>query len=283
MKIQKILLFANWDHPAVAPHIESLGNWVKAHQIDLLFAKALDESAKVSADLAVTLGGDGTFLKCARYLAPLNIPLLGFHIGGLGFLPQATAEELSAVLDQLLSGRFTIEERPRLGGDFVASENSTRQEFSALNEVVVSHARPDRFTDVELWCGSELIATYPGDGVILATPTGSTAYSLSAGGPIAEPRLPILIVTPLASHQLAIRPLILDAHRSLRLVARFPSQVMVDGERFGSLQPGAEIHIRPSPFKTRLVILQKAPSFFARLAQKLNWSQIPYRKNPPLR
>lgn len=283
MKIQKILLFANWDHPAVAPHIDSLRNWVKAHQIDLLFSNTLDESAKISADLAVTLGGDGTFLKAARYLAPLSIPLLGFHMGGLGFLPQATAEELSAVLEQVWGGRFTIEERSRLGGDFVTSENSTRQELSALNEVVVSHARSDRFSDIELWCGSELIATYPGDGVIIATPTGSTAYSLSAGGPIAEPGLPILLVTPLASHQLAIRPLILEGHRPLRLVARFPAQVMVDGERFGSLQPGAEIYLRPSPFKTRLVILKDVPSFFARLAQKLNWSQIPYRKNPPVR
>ncbi|MBI3460465.1 NAD(+)/NADH kinase [Candidatus Acetothermia bacterium] len=238
---------------------------------------------KVSADLAVSIGGDGTFLKAARYAAPLQIPLLGFNTGALGFLPQTTAEELTVVLQRVLEGQFTIEERSRLGGEFVNAENSARQEFSALNEVVVSHVRPDRFTDIELWCGSELIASYPGDGVILATPTGSTAYSLSAGGPIAEPELPILLVTPLASHQLAIRPLILDGHRPLRLVARFPAQVMVDGERFGSLQPGAEVHIRSSPFKTRLVILKSAPSFFARLAQKLNWSQIPYRKNPPVR
>ena len=283
MKLEKILLFANWDHPAVLPHIDSLKEWAKAQQIDLSYSNTLDESAKALADLAVTVGGDGTFLKAARYAASLKIPLLGFHIGGLGFLPQATAEELNVVMGQVQGGQFTIEERFRLGGDFVNSENSARLEFSALNEVVVSHARPDRFTDIELWCGSELVSTYPGDGVIIATPTGSTAYSLSAGGPIAEPGLPILLVTPLASHQLAIRPLILEGHRPLRLVARFPSQVMADGERFGSLQPGAEVHICASPFKTRLVILQNSSSFFARLAKRLNWSQIPYRKNPPRR
>ena len=280
MKIQKILLFANWAHPAVTPHIDALRKWATAHQIDLLYSNIVDAPTTVAADLTVSLGGDGTFLKAARYADSLQIPLLGFHIGGLGFLPQATAEDLSVVMEQVRGGHFTIEERFRLGGNFMNSENSARLEFSALNEVVVSHARSDRFTDIELWCDFELIATYPGDGVIIATPTGSTAYSLSAGGSIAEPQLPILLVTPLASHQLAIRPLILDARRTLRLVARFPSQVMVDGERLGSLHPGAEVHLRPSPSPTRLVQLKNAPSFFARLAQKLHWSQIPYRKNP---
>ncbi len=283
MKTATILLFANFDHPTVAPHVRMIEAWATRHQITLQICRLLEEPPACMPDLILTIGGDGTFLKAARYAAPLEKPIMGFHIGGLGFLPQALAEDLEFALAEILKEDWTLENRFRLSGDFDDGETGAKIEFSALNEIVVSHSRPDRFTDIELWREETLLASYPGDGVIIATPTGSTAYSLSAGGPIAEPGLPVFIVTPLASHQLAIRPLVLAAEKSLRLSARFPAQVMVDGERVGALAPGSLVHIRKSALMTKVVLLPSHLEFFERLRQKLGWSQVLYRKNRPMR
>jgi NAD+ kinase len=279
MKIGTVLLFANFDHPTVAAHARTIESWAARHKIALKICRLLEEPPSCTPDLILTIGGDGTFLKAARYAALLNTPLMGFHIGGLGFLPQALAEDAESALDELQKANWQTERRFRIGGNFNDGETGKKIEFSALNEMVVSHSRPDRFTDIELWREKTLLASYPGDGVIVATPTGSTAYSLSAGGPIAEPGLPVFVVTPLASHQLAIRPLVLSAEKALRLTARFPAQVMVDGERVGALAPNSQVEVYKSPLETRFVVLSNRLEFFDRLRKKLGWSQVLYRKN----
>jgi NAD+ kinase len=280
MTIHQLFVIANVTNAAVVPHLEKLRQWAAARQLHLYVSHTREEVIRPEADLAVALGGDGTFLRAARRVAPLGTPLIGFHIGGLGFLPQLPVNELEPALGEVLAGRFEIAERFRLGGDFLDSEGSIRRECSALNEIVV-HPRTGRFTDCELWCGAQFVAAYPGDGVIVATPSGSTAYSLSAGGPVVEPSLPVILVTPIASHQLAVRPILLGMHPPLRLVARLGAQVIVDGEPMGSLPPGGALHLGKHSFPTRLVVLKNQPSFFERLAQKLNWSQLPYRKAAP--
>ncbi len=196
-------------------------------------------------------------------------------------MPQSLIADLPAALEEILAGRARIEERLRLAGEFIEGETKEHRVFSALNEVVVSHSRPDRFTDLELWCDDHLVASYPGDGLIVSTPTGSTAYSLSAGGPIAEPTLSLVIASPLASHQLAIRPLLLEATHRFKIIARFPAQVMVDGESLGSLQPEGIVSLQKSNCPTRFIVLDNHLNFFDRLANKLNWAQISYRKIRP--
>jgi NAD+ kinase len=281
MNISKVLVFAHLDHPSLTPYLRLLEAWRQTHHIQLQMSRLSEPLPPSDPDLIVAIGGDGTFLKAARYAAPKKIPLMGFHIGGLGFLPQSLIGDLPTALEAILAGRAQIEERLRLAGEFIEGETKELRVFTALNEVVVSHSRPDRFTDLELWCDDQLVGSYPGDGLIVSTPTGSTAYSLSAGGPVAQPTLSLFIVTPLASHQLAIRPLILDASRRIKIIARFSAQVMVDGESLGSLQPGGIVSVQKSNCPTRIIILDNHSSFFDRLANKLNWAQISYRKIRP--
>jgi len=261
--------------PGAAGAVASLRQWAKARDLPLEvvplrapFPQEPDEEW-----LAVSLGGDGTFLHCAYRVASRGTPVLGVNLGSLGFLTQTSAEELLPALDRVLGGRFRIEERLRLR---VRVEGQDR-DWSALNEVVLARRDVDDFTEVELRWGEEEIGSYPGDGVIVATPSGSTAYSLAAHGPVLHPSAEGMLITPLNVHTLTLRPLVLPANAPLRAEMRYPGWLLVDGMKEAELAPGDRVQIDRSPYPTRLVVLEGQRGFFPLLREKLGWGQGPVR------
>lgn len=270
-----ILVVVYEGRPGAAEAVASLRGWARARDLPLEvvplrapFPKEPDEEW-----LAVSLGGDGTFLHCAYRVAPRGTPVLGVNLGSLGFLTQTSARELLPALDGVLAGRFRLEERMRL------RVSLGEREWSALNEIVLARRDVDDFTEVALRGEGDdgEIGSYPGDGVIVATPSGSTAYSLAAHGPVLHPSVEGVLVTPLNVHTLTLRPLVLPASAGLRAEMRYPGWLLVDGRKEAELSPGDRLRIDRSPHPTRLVVLEGRPSFFALLRGKLGWGRGPVR------
>ncbi len=268
-KLRKLLILANYAKPGVLPLLEELERWAegKGLEVEVVEAHSSRELRPGLGTLALTLGGDGTFLRGAGRLLGQGVPILGVNLGSLGFLTQVSSEELPGALERLLRGDYRIEERMMLAA------RAKGQEFFALNDLVVTHPRIEEFIRVELFVDGELVADYPGDGLILSTPTGSTAYSLAVGGPIVDPRMELILVTPLSAHKLGLRPLILPPEAELRLVAKTAAALLVDGDRAGELEPGEELHIRRAPHTTKLVLVEPQVGFFELLERKLGWAR----------
>lgn len=264
--MRKILVVANFGKPQSEPPLERLRAWATQRGVALTVRAGIDTSPIIERDIdiVVTLGGDGTLLKGARCAAELDVPVLGVNLGSLGFLTPVAVTELESALDRIIAGDFSIENRMRLEAELRAVTKT----FSALNEIGLVHAELARRTEIELFLGEAAIGRYPGDGVLIATPTGSTAYALSAGGPIIEPTMECLLVMPLAPHRLGLRPLILPAERELIALAKRPAQALADGDSMGLLTAEATVIIRKSPCPTRLIHL--APDFLATL-RRLHW------------
>ncbi len=221
--------------------------------------------AKGVPDLVVTVGGDGTFLRTASALYPQEIPLFPVLLGGVGFLSACRAEELEAGLSEILAGRAKVERRARLlgqGPGFSAT---------ALNEFALVGTAQKRFVELRVRVGEEELGQFGGDGLVVATPTGSTAYALAAGGPILLPALPVLLLVPLCPHRLGLRPVVIPDSLVVEVEARRTALVVADGESVGLLSPGGKILIRRAPKDTLLVRLPQTPSLFARLREKLGW------------
>jgi NAD+ kinase len=214
-------------------------------------------------DLIITLGGDGTLLGAARRAAGLNIPLLGVNMGHLGFLTDLEAEELYSGLEKLLRGEYQIEERCMLRVE-LWRHGETIAGFYALNDVAITRGALSRLVTMETYVDDEYLTTYRADGIIVASPTGSTAYSLSAGGPIVDPQVRALIVTPICPHTLQARPFILSDHLVVRILLRSNlSDVMltVDGQIGYPLQQKDQIVVSRAHIHANLIKLRKR-SFF---------------------
>jgi len=250
MKLQKILVIANLAKPQSEIAVERLRVWAAAKDISILVRAGIDSSPlnERDFDLVVTLGGDGTFLKGARTAAELDLPIVGINLGSLGFLTSVGMDELEAALERVWAGNFTLETRLRLAAHAPALAPCT-----ALNEIGLVHTEISRRTEIELFVGERSVGSYPGDGVLIATPTGSTAYALSAGGPIIEPTMDCLVVTPLAPHRLGMRPLVLPSASVFVAVAKRPAEVLADGDPVMTLTPGMAIEIRKAARPTRLI------------------------------
>lgn len=225
-------------------------------------------------DLIISMGGDGTMLRCARTCAPCHIPVLGINCGTLGFLAAAEKEEMPLALQSLLDGKCTSHKRLMLQA--VVRDNGTERTFTALNECVLHAANMRAFT-VNCTFNKIPLPSYFGDGVIVATPTGSTAYCLAAGGPIVEPDVAVFVVTPVCPHSLHQRPMVLSANGKLILTPAFKNTedratVTLDGQIQFPLEPGAEIEITQAPFAVELLTLP-VRDFFTVLHKKLSWGQ----------
>ena len=224
-----------------------------------------------ATDLLVVLGGDGTLLAAAREAAPRGTPLLGVDLGSFGFLAAEEPERLLEDLDRLLAGEFGVERRLMLQVSAPAVEPRW-----ALNDVVVARPHYGRMTRVRASLDGDLIATYPADGLIVATPTGSTAFNLSAGGPIVDARMAAMILTPICPHSLYSRPLLVpaDVQVTLQLAPdgkhRPEAAVFVDGQELCSLGEGDEVLIGRAERDALLVQLGE-PRFYDRLREKLRW------------
>lgn len=218
-------------------------------------------------DLFIAVGGDGTILRYARNLDSTETPILGLKAGQLGFLTEARIDEVAR---RLREGRFVIQDRMRIEAD-IRTDGETLRSFSALNDVVMHGAGFSRMVKMRTEVDGKPLRDYRADGIIVATPTGSTAYSLSAGGPLLAPEVRAIILTPLSPHMLSVRPLVVDSEQtvSLRFVAERSSVVVtVDGQDGAELGPGQHVEIHKSPRTTKLVVPDDY-DFFALLREKL--------------
>jgi len=233
-------------------------------------------------DMILSLGGDGTLLRAARTVLDLGLPLLGVNTGNLGFLTSAGEGELEAALDRLAAGDYFLDERFTLRAWVLDDRGQEVDEYYALNDFVVHKAAvAARVTRVDLWVEGgirrEEIGSIMGDGVIVSSPTGSTAYSLSAGGPIVHPSMECLVVTPICPHTLAVRPLVIPASRKVTIRAVDPEQdliLTVDGQEVRGLGHGEAVRVEKGEPHVQLVRFP-GQSFFSTLQRKLSWAVRP--------
>jgi NAD+ kinase len=237
----------------------------------------LDSPAEL--DALLTLGGDGTLLRGARLLEGNAVPILGVNMGRLGFLTCCPAEQLENSLMRFARGDYAVESRMMLRVAVLESGRRERETWMALNDVVIHKAGFARVVSLRVAVDDELIASYAADGVVISTPTGSTAYSLSAGGPVVVPTLETLIVTPISAHTLAIRAVVLSASSRITVQADGPPEelmITVDGQGGTRFRDGETLSVSKADTAIRIVRFPGS-SFFATLREKLGWGGIPER------
>ncbi|TVP77757.1 MAG: NAD(+)/NADH kinase [Gemmatimonadales bacterium] len=234
--------------------------------------------AGAELDLLVTLGGDGTLLRGARAVRTAGVPVLGINLGHLGFLTALGAEEVEDGLQALLEGRARLDTRFTLEGRVIHADGRPGARLDALNDLVLHKGGVARVVRLGLFTGRDgdrdEIGRFSGDGVIVATPTGSTAYSLSAGGPVVAPSMECLVVTPISAHTLAMRPLVLPFDETLTIEALDRVEELVvtaDGQTGIELAPGDRVRVGRGNTPVRLVRFP-GQSFFGTLRRKLNWA-----------
>ena len=224
------------------------------------------------AEAIIVLGGDGSLLDAARRAAPHGKPLLGINMGRLGFMTELEMSEID-LLERLVQDDFTLDERAMLQIKVKNDAGGVRSEGFALNDAVISNGSVSRIVDLELYEGEELVTTYRADGVIVATPTGSTAYSMSAGGAILDPRVSCVCATPICPHSFVARPLIFPDDATLEVrnicVREKMLYLTVDGRMNFELYRNQRVRITKAKIQTRLIRLKDC-GFFGKLQQKLN-------------
>ena len=226
------------------------------------------------SDMIIVMGGDGTMLSVCRLVGEREIPILGVNIGGLGFLTEVQRGEIYDVLEKVLKGECPIEERLMLEAH-VYRDNKIIAEYVAMNDVVVNKGALARIIDLETYIDRDYVTTFKADGVIVATPTGSTAYALSAGGPILYPTLKSIMLAPICPHMLTNRPIVLPDNVLVEMILRSPAEdvfLTVDGQVGFSLNLNDIIEVKKAPFKAKLI----APcekKYYQIIRTKLKWGE----------
>lgn len=232
------------------------------------------EAIAAQVDLMIVLGGDGTLLSAARALGSHKVPLLAVNLGGLGFLTSVMLDELYPVLDQILAGKHRISERMMLDAEILRDGKVTERQC-ALNDAVANKAAIARMLDFDVFVDGNSVGRYRADGLVVATPTGSTAYSLAAGGPIIDPDLDAFVITPICPHMLTNRPLVVPDTARIDLdftAADEPVYITLDGQIGFQLKPKDRVSITKSKSRVALV---RPPSktYFEVLRSKLKWGE----------
>lgn len=225
-------------------------------------------------ELVIVLGGDGTLLAAARVLAKTNVPILSVNLGSLGFLTEVRLSDLYHTLEGWCQNCCTIETRAMLHADLVR-EDKVQSSYEALNDVVVAKGAIARMGDFTVRLQGQLAASFRADGVIVSTPTGSTAYSLAANGPILAPNVDAIVITPVCPHLLTIRPMVVRGDAEVTVsIEGVPDQtyLTVDGQEVVKLKLGDELHCHRSEYSVRLIRLV-ANGFFDVLRSKLKWGE----------
>ena len=224
-------------------------------------------------DVLMVLGGDGTLLSVARLVGDLGVPILGVNLGGLGFLAALTVDELYPSLDALLRDELVIEERMMLAAT-VSRQGERLAEYVALNDMVITKSAMSRIIRLEVAVDDEFATGYRADGLIISTPTGSTAYCLSAGGPIVFPTMDAVVLTPICSHTLTNRPIVLPASQRIEVTLVTDQDVMLtaDGQVGFALKPWDTVEIRRATPRIRL-LRPPHKHFFSVLRTKLKWGE----------
>jgi NAD+ kinase len=231
----------------------------------------LDRNLVSSGDMIISLGGDGTILRLARQVAEKGTPILGVNLGKLGFLAEVSVDDLDACLSEVLKGDYFVVERMMLQ----AVTSKSARSYFALNDIVVDKFGTSRVLDLETFVNEEYLATFTADGVIVSTPTGSTAYALANGGPIVTPHNKSITVSPICPHTLTARPVIVPDDSIIRIkVASAQTKVHLtaDGQDEALMRPPTEIKVKKAPHIARLV-KRRNTSYYDLLRKKLNWGR----------
>lgn len=283
--VRKVAIFSKPNAPQAVKLVPELLAWLSHHAIEARFDTETAHYAGMlmgldrqlvpeGCDLAIVLGGDGTLLSAARAVGNRAIPILAVNLGGLGFLTSLTLEDFFPELERALAGVLDVTRRRMLKVSLVR-EGVTVAEYQALNDVVIAKSSIARIVDLEAWVGDSFISEYKADGLIIATPTGSTAYSLAAGGPIIYPTVNAICLTPICPHTLTNRPLIVPAEMGVRVVNKAREEeafLTVDGQIGSPLEIGDSVECSMADFD---VLLVRPPhkTFFDVLRQKLKWGE----------
>lgn len=243
--------------------------------LDMPVTRMPESELSEAADMIIAIGGDGTMLYAGSLARNCGTPLLGINRGRLGFLADVTPDEMINSVDKILGGEYTVESRLLLDAR-LESATGTTITATGFNDVVLQRHGTGRMVDFEASVAGQFVSTHSGDGIIVATPTGSTAYALSCGGPIIEPRLDALVVVPICPHTLTDRPIVISANQSvqIRLLARADTQaeVAVDGHAIGAIRPDDTLTINPSTNRINL-IHPPGYDFYEILRSKLLWGR----------
>lgn len=282
-----IAIFANSFRSEAMHEVKHVVEFLRARDIDIVLSHELHrealwrEYASVSdyenqvdnrIDFAISIGGDGTFLTTASLIGHLDVPILGVNCGHLGFLSEVKVEHVEEILDQLINQQYTIEQRSMLEVSCVASDKILLP--LALNEVAVLKQGLSSMISVETYLNGEYLHTYKADGLLLATPTGSTAYNLSVGGPLLDPHARAIVLSPVATHSLSVRPLVVpdDSKIDLKIGSRNGCyMISIDG-RSQMFDDSVELHIERSARTIKLVQVS-GHSFVRSLRDKLYWGK----------
>jgi NAD+ kinase len=250
--------------------------------LDIPVTRVDEASLATNSELIISIGGDGTMLRAGRLASDENVPLLGINRGRLGFLADVTPDEMLASVDHVLNGNYTRETRLQLHATLSESDG-TESVGVALNDIVLQRSETGRMVDFETRVGEHYVNTHSGDGLIVATPTGSTAYALSCGGPILEPQLDAIAIVPVCPHKLTDRPIVIPADETIdvHLLERDDAQaaITVDGHSIGHIRPGDRLTIRAA--KNRITLIHPPGyDFYGILRSKLFWGRDSRIRDP---
>ena len=283
MPTPRILIMGNLQREGVRQQIDQLHDWFSQRAEVAWVGSTHDQPPQVpGALLCVVFGGDGTLLAAARAMAGSNLPLLGVNMGKLGFLAEFSVEHLRKHFDDILAGKITPT-RHMLLEMRVNSCQSGPFTSAVANDVAISAGPPFRMIQLMLSQQGRPIVQYNGDGLIVSTPTGSTAYNMSAGGPIMEPTLEAVAVTPIAPHSLTVRPIVVRSDRELIVTAlkvNAGTMAIVDGQIRTPLCEGDQVFIRRLG-QDLLILPHPGRTFFQTLTSKLQWGRSPQDQPPP--
>jgi NAD+ kinase len=287
MKIKKIGIVANIEKEKIADHVKSLKKWLEERGVKVFLEKEIsgktaldggltwDELARKS-ELVVVLGGDGTMLRTARYLTGHKVPILGINMGSFGYLTEVNLNEIHSTLKLIISGKLVTEKRMMLDVSIKHGKTVTNL-GSVLNDVVINRGDLSRMNELELEVNGRYLTTYKGDGLIVSTPTGSTAYSLSAGGPIVFPGKDLIIINPICPHTLTNRPIIFSEDSNLKITLWSKDKgamLTLDGQEAYKIKSGDVVTVKRSKHATMLV-LSPYRSYGEILRSKLGWGDLP--------
>ncbi len=259
----KIAVVYNKTKPQVQEVIKTITTWAAKNSYELSMGNNLDNSV----DLLLALGGDGTMLRAMREAGKLEIPTMGINMGGLGFLTAFQSADLEQALDDLTHKRIRTEERMLL------SVRWKNESFTALNDAAFNMSSDARVVELSTYVNGEFLTRFTGDGLIVATPTGSTAYSLAAGGPILDPRLEATILTPICPHALSSRPILVPANYevTVEVGCKNPSVTLsIDGQDRRLLKTGDKVLFSRAQRHAQIVMPANV-SFFQILRHKMRW------------
>ena len=284
--MKRVGLVAKPDAAEAQRVVRQLVEWLGARGLTVVLEKetaALAPSASVTSagksdlpgqvDALIVLGGDGTLLSMARAVGDLGVPILGVNLGGLGFLTATTLEEMLPALEALLAGGMAVEERMMLAARVVRGGQPTG-DYIALNDVVITKSAMSRIIDLAVSVDGRHATAYRADGLIISTPTGSTAYNLSAGGPILFPTMDAIVLTPIASHTLSNRPIVLPGAQRIDVTLRVDQDVMLtmDGQVGVPLRERDVVEVQKARARIRLLRFAQK-DFFSVLRTKLKWGE----------